>query len=101
MLMGDPRLNGSAAVTWRNSFVPGQLAQELATPTLFEQASELVTEQMVAEKVTSGNDVDEHVAAVRDYVDAGFDEIYISQMGPDQEGMIRFYEREVLPRLRG
>jgi G6PDH family F420-dependent oxidoreductase len=86
--------------TWRNSFVPGQLAQELATPTLFEQASQLVTEEMVAEKVTCGSDVDEHVAALQEYVDAGFDEIYVSQMGPDREGMIRFYEREVLPRLR-
>jgi len=86
--------------TWRNSFVPGQLAQELATPTFFEQASKLVTEQMVAEKVTCGNDVEEHLATIQDYVDAGIDEIYISQMGPDQEGMIRFYEREVLPRLR-
>jgi len=87
--------------TWRNSFVPGQLAQELATPTLFEQASQLVTEEMVADKVTCGADIDEHVATIQEYVDAGFDEVYISQMGPDQEGMIRFYEREVLPRLRG
>jgi len=86
--------------TWRNSFVPGQLAQELATPTLFEQASELVTEEMVAEKVTCGTDPEEHAAAVREYIDAGFDEVYVSQMGPDQDGMIRFYEKEVLPRLR-
>lgn len=87
--------------TWRNSFVPGQLAQELATPTLFDQASQLVTEDMVAEKVACGADPDDHLEAIQAYVDAGFDEIYISQMGPDQEGMIRFYEREVLPRLRG
>jgi G6PDH family F420-dependent oxidoreductase len=87
--------------TWRNSLVPGQLAQELATPTLFEQASELVTEEMVAEKVVCGNDADEHVQALQEYVDAGFDEVYVAQMGPDQEGMIRFYEREVLPRLVG
>jgi len=86
--------------TWRNSMVPGQLAQELTTPTLFEQASQLVTEEMVAEKVTCGTDPEEHVAAVREYVDAGFDEVYIAQMGPDQEGMIRFYEKEVLARLR-
>ena len=86
--------------TWRNSFVPGQLAQELATPTLFEQASELVSEDMVAEKVTCGGDPEEHAAAVREYLDAGFDEVYVSQMGPDQEGMIRFYERDVLPLLR-
>ena len=87
--------------TWRNSFVPGQLAQELATPTLFEQASELVTEQMVAEKVTCGNDPQEHAKALQEYVDAGFDEVYVAQMGPDQDGMIRFYEQEVLPLLRG
>jgi G6PDH family F420-dependent oxidoreductase len=87
--------------TWRNSFVPGQLAQELAMPTFFDQASELVSEEMVAEKVTCGNDPEEHVAAIKEYVDAGFDEVYVAQMGPDQEGMIRFYEREVLPLLKG
>src|SRR3954452_3642480 len=85
--------------TWRNSFVPGQLAQDLPTPTHFDQASELVTEEMVAEKVTCGTDPEKHVAALREYVDAGFDEVYVAQMGPDQEGMIRFYEKEVLPRL--
>jgi G6PDH family F420-dependent oxidoreductase len=86
---------------WRNSLVPGQLAQELAMPTFFDQASELVTEQMVAEKMTCGNDPEEHVKAILEYVDAGFDEVYVAQMGPDQEGMIAFYEREVLPRLTG
>jgi G6PDH family F420-dependent oxidoreductase len=86
--------------TWRNSFVPGQLAQDLPTPTHFDQASQLVTEQMVAEKVPCGADPEVHLQAIREYVDAGFDEVYVSQMGPDQEGMIRFYEREVLPRLK-
>jgi G6PDH family F420-dependent oxidoreductase len=89
-----------AYTSWRTSLVPGQLSQDLPTPSHFEAASELVTEQMVAEKVTCGADVEEHVKAVQEYVDAGFDEVYVAQMGPDQEGMIRFYEREVLPRLR-
>jgi G6PDH family F420-dependent oxidoreductase len=84
---------------WRNQFIPGQLAQDLPTPTHFEQASELVTEDMVAEKVACGPDPERHAAAVREYLDAGFDEVYVAQMGPDQEGMIHFYEREVLPRL--
>ena len=86
--------------TWRNSLVPGQLAQDLPTPTHFAQASELVTEEMVAAKVTCGTDPGEHVAALQEYMDAGFDEVYVAQMGPDQEGMIRFYETEVLPKLR-
>ena len=84
---------------WRNSGVPGQLSQDLPTPTHFDQASELVTEEMTADSVTCGNDPEEHVKAIQEYLDAGFDEVYVAQMGPDQEGMIRFYEREVLPRL--
>ena len=35
--------------------------------------------------------------AIKQYVDAGFDEVYISQMGPDQEGGIAFLAEEVLP----
>jgi len=85
--------------TWRNSSVPGQLAQDLATPTHFDQASQLVTEEMVADAVACGPDPEAHVKAVQEYIDAGFDEVYVAQMGPDQEGMIAFYEREVLPRL--
>jgi G6PDH family F420-dependent oxidoreductase len=85
---------------WRNQFVPGQLAQDLPTPTHFEQVSELVSEDMVADKVACGPDPERHVAAIRPYIEAGYDEVYVAQMGPDQDGMIAFYEREVLPRLR-
>jgi G6PDH family F420-dependent oxidoreductase len=85
--------------TWRNSFVPGQLSQDLPTPTHFDQASELVTEQMVADKVPCGPDPEVHLKTIREYLDAGLDEVYVSQMGPDQEGMIRFYERDILPNL--
>jgi G6PDH family F420-dependent oxidoreductase len=84
---------------WRNSGVPGQLSQDLPTPTHFDQASQLVTEEMTAGSVPCGPDPEVHLEAIKEYVDAGFDEVYVAQMGPDQEGMIRFYEREVLPRL--
>jgi hypothetical protein len=30
-------------------------------------------------------------------IDAGFDNIHVYQVGPDQEGFFRFYEREILP----
>jgi len=38
-----------------------------------------------------------HIDAISEHVDAVFDEVYVSQIGPDQEGFLRFYEREVLP----
>ena len=85
---------------WPNTSIPGELGVELPLPRHFEQASQTVTEDDVAETVTCGPDSERHLAAVREYVDAGFDRVWIHQIGPDQEGALRFYEREVLPKLR-
>ena len=35
-----------------------------------------------------------------EYVDAGYDHVYIHQVGPDQAGFLRFAERELLPALK-
>ena len=40
-----------------------------------------------------------HIEAINTYLDAGFDEVYINQVGPDQEGFFRFYESELRQRL--
>lgn len=85
---------------WPNSGLPGELSQVLPVPRHFEQASSLVTEDMIGESIVCGPDVDRHVEAVQQYVDAGFDEVYVGQIGPDFEGFFEVYEREVLPRLR-
>jgi G6PDH family F420-dependent oxidoreductase len=85
---------------WANQGVPGELAQVLPSPAHFEQASELVTPEMIGETIPCGPDVDEHVQKLMQYADAGFDELYVSQIGPHQEGFFEFYEAEVLPALR-
>ncbi|MFJ9037014.1 TIGR03557 family F420-dependent LLM class oxidoreductase [Streptomyces sp. NPDC102406] len=85
---------------WPNEQLPGELPQVLPTPAHFEQASGLVTEEMVSDAVVCGDDKDEHVRAVREFADAGFDEVYVNQIGPDQQGFFDFYRAEVLPRLR-
>jgi len=84
---------------WPNEVLPGELAQVLPTPEHFEQASSLVTEDMVAEAVPCGPDPERHAAALQEYLDAGYDEVYVQQIGTDQEGFLRFYEREILPRF--
>ena len=75
------------------------LAWELALPKHFESVAELVTEDAVAEEIICGPDPEKHVEAIREYADAGYDHVCIHQVGPDQEGFIRFYEREVLPQV--
>jgi hypothetical protein len=37
---------------------------------------------------------------IRQYAEAGFDHVYVHQIGPDQEGFFRFYADEVLPKLQ-
>jgi G6PDH family F420-dependent oxidoreductase len=85
---------------WPNEGLPGELAQILPTPAHFEQASQLVTEEMVAEDVPCGPDVDRHVAAIEAYAEAGFDELYVNQIGPGQDAFFEAYRERVLPRVR-
>jgi hypothetical protein len=84
---------------WPNTLVPGQLSQELALPSHFEQASELVTDDKVAEVIPCGPDPERHLESIRRYVDAGVDEVYVRQIGGAQAGFLDFYRRELAPRL--
>jgi G6PDH family F420-dependent oxidoreductase len=84
---------------WANDALPGELSQMLPTPRHFEQASELVDEQMVAQSITCGPDLDRHADAIREYEDAGFDEVYVQQVGGDHERFFELYASEVLPRF--
>jgi hypothetical protein len=55
---------------------------------------------MVGEQTPCGPDVERHVQAIRGYAQAGFDELYVSQIGPEQDGFFEFYRERVLPRIR-
>ncbi len=89
---------------WRPApvrLVPGNLAQVFPTVAHFEQASTLVTREKIAEVATAGCSPEAHVAACQPFLDAGFDEIYVANMGPRYADMIRAYGAAVLPALRG
>ena len=47
-----------------------------------------------------GPDVDRYVAAIDEFVEAGFDHVYLHQVGPDQKGFIEAFAKDVLPRVR-
>jgi G6PDH family F420-dependent oxidoreductase len=85
---------------WANAGLPGEMAQILPTPEHFEQATGLVTEQMTRDSVVGGNDPEDHLEQVKEYADAGYDELYVANMGPHFREMIAFYGQHVLPKLR-
>ncbi|MEU1807126.1 LLM class F420-dependent oxidoreductase [Streptomyces sp. NPDC019937] len=86
---------------WAVESLPGQLLTTLPTPAHFEQAAELITPERMAERVTCGDDIDAHIGALSAYAEAGFDTVYVNQIGPDQRGFFDFYRTKVLPQLAG
>ena len=47
-----------------------------------------------------GPDPDPYVKAIRAYEEAGFDEVYLGQVGGRLEGAFEFFATRVLPRVR-
>ena len=88
---------GHAHRLWANAGLPGELAQVLPSPRHFEQASQLVTEESTRESVVAGPDPQAHLDQVEFYRLAGYDELYVANMGPHYRDMIDFYGKEVLP----
>ena len=84
---------------WPTAVLASSLHWELPLPQHFEEAAEGVTEEEVAEEIVCGPDPGKHLEAIRKYAKAGFDHVCVHQVGPDQEGFMQFYEREVLPKL--
>jgi coenzyme F420-dependent glucose-6-phosphate dehydrogenase len=82
---------------WPNGGLKGELSQELPTPQHFEQAVQIVTEEQVAESIICTNNPQDHLDKIQEYIDAGFDHVYVHQIGPDQETFFNFYQQHILP----
>ena len=86
---------------WRwGTFGWGVLA-ELPNPRAFAQATENVTAEDVAKQVPCGPDLERHVRAVRDAVDAGFTHVALVQVGAEgQQEFTEWAHSDLLPALR-
>ena len=56
-------------------------------------------EDDIVKEIVCGPDPKEHLNEIQKYARAGFDYIYVHQVGPQQEECIRFYESEIFPAL--
>jgi G6PDH family F420-dependent oxidoreductase len=74
---------------------------DLPNPESFAAATQFVTPEQVGEQLPCGPDVAEHVEKIKPFVDAGFTEIALVQIGAEeQEKFTAWAERELLPALR-
>ncbi|HYC80749.1 MAG TPA: TIGR03557 family F420-dependent LLM class oxidoreductase, partial [Solirubrobacterales bacterium] len=79
----------TALERWPNAAISGGYSLELTMPAHYEEAAELLDADQVAESVTCGPDPSRHRAAIQEYLDTGYDHVYVHQVGDDQEGFFR------------
>ena len=84
---------------WPTAALHGEVTQELPNPSQFTDLVKDVTEDQVAEAVTCGPDARPYLDAIDEFVEAGFDHVYLHQVGPDQSGFIDFARRALLPEV--
>lgn len=85
---------------WPNHGLTGELASVLPTVSHFEQACEMVTEEMACKDVPCSLKPMEHLERFREYEAAGYTHVTVHQIGTDHSRFFDFYERKILPELR-
>lgn len=85
---------------WPITAFKGGILAELPQPADFEHVAEMVTEDDVAQGVVCGPDPELYIKKLQEYFNAGYDHVWLHQVGEDQEGFFRFFEREIQPRMK-
>jgi len=82
---------------WPNGAVPGAVLSELARPSQFEAVAGSTRRAALADTVVCTADAASVIATIDRYVGAGFNTIYLHQVGPDQDRLFDLASRELLP----
>jgi coenzyme F420-dependent glucose-6-phosphate dehydrogenase len=85
---------------WAGTFVPAMFTERLYTAEMSAKNGEVVGNEIIKKHGCFSSDPNEHVKFIRQYLDAGFDQIFVHYPGPDQKGFIERYGRDVLTQLR-
>jgi G6PDH family F420-dependent oxidoreductase len=67
----------------------------------FAAASKHLTPEIVARQISCGPSPERHLQAIDRYVKAGYDHIILTQVGPEQDAFIDFFQRHLAPALHG
>jgi G6PDH family F420-dependent oxidoreductase len=84
---------------WPNGGMPFP-KQDIKNPEDFANMAKLVRLENFKDRMLISADLDEHLAALQGYVDMGFDDIYLHNVGRNQEAFIRAFGENVIPRLK-
>ena len=95
----DEEATTNALVEWPN----GGMAfpkQDIRNPEDFAAMAKLVRPEHFVNRMLITADLGRHIENIQHYLDLGFDEVYVHNVGRDQAAFIDVFGKEVLPHLR-
>lgn len=75
--------------------------QDIRSPEDFEAMAKLVRPENFVGRVFMSPDLDAHRAHLQRFIDLGFNEVYVHNVGRNQEDFIRAYGEKIIPSLTG
>jgi probable non-F420 flavinoid oxidoreductase len=84
---------------WRNNVFPPPVSWDIETVEAFDVIGEAVTAERVKQSVRISSDLAQHADWLQQYLDQGWEELYLHFVGQDQAGFIDAFGQHVLPQL--
>jgi coenzyme F420-dependent glucose-6-phosphate dehydrogenase len=94
---GDDEARQLAHRHWRPNIVPPAVAELLRMPAQFEAVTATLRPEDLEGHVLMSSDPDRYLQALEEYRAMGFEEIYLHNVGPNQQQFLDTFGRDVLP----
>ena len=94
----DEEAMQNAMVEWPNGGMKFP-KQDIRSPLDFEQMAKLVRPEDFEGRMLISSDPEQHRAYIQKFLDIGFQQVYLHNVGRDQARWIEVFGREVLPKL--
>lgn len=85
---------------WAPLALSKEQKHDITDPIEMERAADALPIEQIASRWIVGNDPDQVVAEIRQYVDAGLNHLVFHAPGHDQRRFLELFERDLAPRLR-
>lgn len=95
----DEKVARELAMRFKFGVAGWKVMAELPNPVNFDSAAETVRQEDVLESVSAGPDAGIHLKGIREFVDAGFEEVAVVQVGDDHKGFLDLWQKEIRPEL--
>jgi coenzyme F420-dependent glucose-6-phosphate dehydrogenase len=85
---------------WRHNVLGGEVNWELRSPQNFDTATRFVKPEDMNEALLISSDLNQHVDWLGQFIELGFEELQLHQVGRNQNSFLEAFGTKVLPQLR-